>query len=148
MKIAIGCDHAGFALKEEIKSFLTQKKVDIIDQGTDSPDSVDYPDFVHPVAIALNDGLVDLGILICGTGNGVAITANKYVNVRCALCWNPELARLSRQHNNANSLALPARFIDTLMAKKIVDAFLSSVFEGGRHERRTKKIIPEMGMYC
>jgi len=140
MKIAIGCDHAGFEYKEMIIKSLELKGHQVLDQGTNSTKSVDYPDFVHPVAKLVNSKKVDKGILICGSGNGVSMTANKYKNVRAAICWNKSLATLSRQHNDANIVSLPARFISRRMASIIVSAFLITPFEGGRHARRVKKI--------
>lgn len=138
--IAIGCDHAGYELKEHLKDYLTKRRYYVIDKGTDSPDSVDYPDFVHPVAELVENKDAELGILICGSGNGVSMAANKHKKIRAALCWNVELARLSRQHNNANILSIPAKFISKRKAVFIVNAFLESEFEGGRHERRVNKI--------
>jgi ribose 5-phosphate isomerase B len=138
--VAIGCDHAGFILKDRIKNFLGKRDIRVLDFGTDSADSVDYPDFAHPVANAVEQGEVDLGIVFCGSGNGVAITVNKHQGIRAALCWEPELARLGRAHNNANILALPARFISEELAVEIARTFLESDFEGGRHERRVNKI--------
>ena len=138
-KIAIACDHAGFEYKEIIKKHL-ETHYEVKDFGTFSKDSVDYPDFVHPSANAVESGECDFGILICGSGQGVAITANKHQQIRCALCWMPELAELSRKHNNANMLALPARFIASELAVEIVDKFLGTDFEGGRHENRVAKI--------
>ena len=138
-KIAIACDHAGFEYKEIIKKHL-EGKFEVEDFGTFSPDSVDYPDFVHPAADSIEQGRNELGILICGSGEGVAITANKHQKIRCALCWMPELASLSRQHNNANMIALPARFIASQLATDIVDTFLKTPFEGGRHQNRVEKI--------
>ncbi len=138
-KIAIACDHAGFEYKEIIKKHL-EGKFDVEDFGTFSADSVDYPDFVHPAADSIEQGRNELGILICGSGEGVAITANKHQKIRCALCWMPELARLSRQHNDANMIALPARFIASQLATDIVDTFLNTAFEGGRHQNRVEKI--------
>ena len=143
--LALGADHAGFELKEFLKKYLTEKGFDIIDFGTDSNKSVDYPDFAHPVAKAVNDFKIETGILICGSGNGVSIVANKYPNVRAALCWKTELAELARHHNNANILSLPARFISFEEAIKIVDLFLSTTFEGGRHQLRIDKISKN---YC
>jgi ribose 5-phosphate isomerase B len=140
LKIAIGGDHAGFELKTKIKSFLESRGFSVKDFGTHSADSVDYPDYVHPLAMAIETGQFDLGILMCGSGNGVCMTANKHNKVRAALTWNEELAALARQHNNANVLCLPARFVDTEAAEKMVDVFLKSEFEGGRHERRVNKI--------
>lgn len=138
-KIAIACDHAGFEYKEIIKKHL-EGKFEVEDFGTFSPDSVDYPDFVHPAANSIEQGRNELGILICGSGEGVAITANKHQNIRCALCWMPELASLARQHNDANMIALPARFIASQLATDIVDTFLNTPFEGGRHQNRVEKI--------
>lgn len=138
-KIAIACDHAGFEYKEIIKKHL-EGKFEVEDFGTFSPDSVDYPDFVHPAADSIEQGRNELGILICGSGEGVAITANKHQKIRCALCWMPELASLARQHNDANMIALPARFIASQLATDIVDTFLKTPFEGGRHQNRVEKI--------
>lgn len=138
-KIAIACDHAGFEYKEIIKKHL-EGKFEVEDFGTFSPDSVDYPDFVHPAADSIEQGRNELGILICGSGEGVAITANKHQKIRCALCWMPELASLARQHNDANMIALPARFIASQLATDIVDTFLNIPFEGGRHQNRVEKI--------
>lgn len=140
MKIAIGADHAGFAYKEKIKEFLISKGVEIEDFGTFSTDSVDYPDFAHLTAEAVENNKVNFGIVICGSGQGVNITANKHQAVRSALCWNTDVTRLSRQHNNANVLALSARFIALDYALQIVEVFLSTEFEGGRHQNRVEKI--------
>ncbi len=140
MNIAIGCDHAGFKLKERIARRLRRQGHQVQDFGTYSPDSVDYPDFAHPVASAVESGKADFGILICGSGNGVCMTANKHAGIRAALAWKDDLARLARQHNDANILCLPARFISERLAVRLVDTFLSTPFEGGRHERRVKKI--------
>ena len=140
MKIWIGSDHAGYTLKEQVKVYLDQMNAVLTDVGTYSEESMDYPDIAHPVASAVSNGDADLGILICGSANGVAISANKHVGIRAALCWLPEIATLSRSHNNANILCLPARFIDTDTAKEIVDCFLQTPFEGGRHEKRVAKI--------
>ena len=148
VKISIGGDHAGFALKEEIKEYLKERDIEFIDRGPVTDNSVDYPDFVHPVCKDILGGAVEYGILICGSGNGVAMTANKYEGIRCGLCWTPELAALTRQHNNANALAIPARFIDSNNALQIVGSFLESSFEGGRHERRVKKIAPQIDFIC
>lgn len=139
-KIAIGADHAGFELKEKMTEWLKRSGFESKDFGTYSSESADYPDFAHPVALAVEKKECDLGILICGSGNGVAITANKHQGIRAAICWNEELASLARQHNDANILCLPARYISGDLAMKIADKFLSSSFEGGRHERRVKKI--------
>lgn len=140
MKIFIGSDHAGFSLKELLKPFLSQLHAEIRDVGTFSEDSMDYPDIAHSVAIAVQEGDADFGILLCGSANGVAISANKHANIRAALCWMPEIAALARAHNNANILCLPARFIDDIAAKNIVLAFIETSFEGGRHENRVAKI--------
>ncbi len=138
-KIAIAADHAGFEYKEYLKVQL-KDKYEIQDFGTHSLDSVDYPDFVHPAASSVENGDNELGILICGSGQGVQITANKHQQIRCALAWMPEIAALSRQHNNANMVALPARFIAKELALEIVEKFLTTDFEGGRHQNRVNKI--------
>lgn len=138
--IAIGGDHAGFELKAKIKSNLSDTEYQITDFGTNSPDSVDYPDYVHPLANSIQEGQNTLGILICGSGNGVCMTANKHKGIRAALCWNVELALLARQHNNANIICIPARFVESSLAIEMVKAFLKEDFEGGRHERRVSKI--------
>ena len=140
MKIAIGNDHAGPAYKEAIVNFLNSKKITTFNYGTDTNDSVDYPDFIHPVAIDIANSKVDFGIIICGSGNGAAMTANKYPSKRAALCWNAEIAQLARKHNDANVLCIPARFVSVIEARKIILTFLTTEFEGGRHERRVKKI--------
>lgn len=138
--IPIASDHAGYELKEEVKKFLATLDIDTKDFGTFSTDSVDYPDFAHKVGSAINRGDYKRGIVICGSGNGVQMTVNKYPNVRCALCWNEEIASLSRQHNDANIISLPARFVSTDLALKMVRIFLDTPFEGGRHQRRVDKI--------
>lgn len=138
MKIAIGADHAGFELKKTLRSFLSNDELK--DFGTCSAESADYPDFAHPVASAVESGDFDLGILICGSGNGIAITANKHQGIRAAICWNTELASLARKHNNANILCLPARFISIKEALEITHTFLNTAFEAGRHARRVNKI--------
>jgi ribose 5-phosphate isomerase B len=140
MKIAIGADHAGYGLKEDVKILLAEKEVDFIDFGAYSEESVDYPDFAHPVANAVESNECELGIVICGSGNGINMAVNKHQGIRSALCWDEELASLARQHNNANVLALPARFISKAKALACVEAFLNTSFEGGRHERRVEKI--------
>lgn len=140
LPVAIGSDHAGFEYKEEVISYLESKGVQIKDFGTHSTDSVDYPDFAHPVASAVEDRTHAFGILICGSGNGVAITANKHQHIRAAICWGDELARLARSHNDANILCIPARFVDKATAKEMVDLFMETAFEGGRHQSRVKKI--------
>lgn len=138
--IAIGCDHAGFPYKEAIKALLEDRGITTKDFGTHSTDSVDYPDFVHPVSNMVESGEADLGIVMCGSGNGVAMTANKHQGIRAALCWTAELATLGRQHNNANVLAIPVRFVAQEVALEMVRAFLDADFEGGRHARRVGKI--------
>lgn len=139
-KIAIGGDHAGFAYKKEMIAKLEATGYEIKDFGPYSDASADYPDFVHPLADAIEKGEFEQGILICGSGNGVAITANKHQGIRAALCWNQDLAALSRQHNDANVLALPARFISFDLALELAEVFLTTEFEGGRHATRVNKI--------
>jgi ribose 5-phosphate isomerase B len=138
--VAIGADHAGFEYKTFISDFLASKGLNIKDFGTYSADSVDYPDFAHPVASAVESGIAGCGILICGSANGVAITANKHQGIRAALCWTEEVAQLARQHNNANVICIPARFVSTAVAEQMVHMFLDTAFEGGRHEKRVGKI--------
>lgn len=138
-KIAIACDHAGYELKEYFKAELASK-YEITDFGTNSLDSVDYPDFVHPAATSIEKGENELGILICGSGQGVQLSANKHEGIRCALAWMPEIAELAKQHNNCNMVAMPARFIAKEFALEIVEKFINTPFEGGRHERRVNKI--------
>lgn len=138
--IGIGCDHAGFELKEYLKETLGREGYRFQDFGTHSPDSVDYPDFAHAVAQKVQDGALSFGILICGSGIGISIAANKHPHVRCALCWKSEIAALSRQHNNANILAMPGRFISREEALKTAHVFFDTEFEGGRHQRRIDKI--------
>lgn len=140
MKIAIGNDHAGPAYKEAIVIFLESKGIIVSNYGTDAEDSVDYPDFIHPVANDVAINKVDLGIIICGSGNGAAMTANKYKEVRAALCWNKELTELARLHNNANILSIPARYTSIPQVLAMVDVFLNTKFEGGRHQTRVDKI--------
>jgi ribose 5-phosphate isomerase B len=140
--IAIGCDHAGYCLKEYLKKKISEWGFGIEDFGAFSDESVDYPDMIHPLAKAVDAGTQKWGIVICGSGNGVSMVANKYQGVRAALCWSREIALLARQHNDANILALPARFITEEEAEQTVKAFLETPFEGGRHERRVKKIAP------
>lgn len=139
-QIAVGGDHAGFLYKKEVISLLENLNHTVKDFGTYSEDSADYADFAHPLAAAISAKEYSFGILICGSGNGVAITANKHAGVRAALCWNEEIVALARQHNNANVLCLPSRFISLTDAKKFVEIFLTTNFEGGRHERRVAKI--------
>ncbi len=138
--IAIGCDHAGFQFKETIKSALQQKGLQVRDYGTVSEESVDYPDFVHPVCKAIENDEAAMGILLCGTANGVAMTANKHSKIRAGLCWQPEIAALTRQHNDANILCIPARFVSRELALEMVDTFMETTFEGGRHQKRVAKI--------
>jgi len=138
IKIAIGSDHAGFEYKEVLKNFL--KDYEVKDFGTYSLDSVDYPDFAHPVASAVENGEFTYGILLCGSANGVAITANKHEGIRAGLCWESEVASLVRKHNNANVLCIPARFVSEELAKEITTVFLNTEFEGGRHQSRVEKI--------
>lgn len=140
MNISIGGDHAAVEHKAAIIQKLESAGHTVTNHGTDTEDSVDYPDFGHPVAEDVESGRADLGIVICGSGNGINMTVNKHAGIRSALCWNTELASLARQHNNANVLALPARFIDIELALQCVDAFINEEFEGGRHERRVNKI--------
>ncbi|MBS7333982.1 ribose 5-phosphate isomerase B [Faecalibacter bovis] len=140
MKIVIGSDHAGYEYKAKLVAFLTGKGFDIEDVGPFSTESVDYPDFAHAVATKVEEGNAEFGILLCGSAQGVTMTANKHQKVRAALCWMTDIAALARQHNNANVLTLPARFIAYEYAEQIVDTFLSTDFEGGRHEARVNKI--------
>jgi len=140
MKISIGSDHAGFELKKIIIKWLNNKNYEISDEGCFGNENVDYPDYAHKVGKKVNDGIVELGIVICGSGNGVNMVVNKYPAVRSALCWQVEIAKLARLHNNANICAIPARFISTDEALLIIDAFLNTSFEGGRHQVRVEKI--------
>ena len=140
MKIAIGNDHAGTEYKLAIVGLLKSMDIEVENYGTDGTDSVDYPDFVHPVASDVAEGKVDYGIIVCGSGNGASMTANKHQKVRCALCWSKEIVKLGREHNDANILSLPARFIALPQALDMVKTFLNTKFAGGRHERRIEKI--------
>lgn len=140
LKIGIGADHAGFAYKQAIIDALAAQGYTIHDFGASSETSVDYPDYVHPLAEAIEGSELDFGIVVCGSGNGVAMTANKHQGIRAALCWTAELASLARQHNDANVLAIPARFISLDLANEMVQTFLKTVFEGGRHQNRVSKI--------
>ncbi|MDO6471633.1 RpiB/LacA/LacB family sugar-phosphate isomerase [Maribacter sp. 1_MG-2023] len=140
MKIAIGNDHAGTEYKLAIIGLLKSIHVEVINYGTDGTDSVDYPDFAHPVALDVENGTADYGIIICGSGNGACMTANKQQNVRAALCWTKEITKLAREHNDANILSLPARYISLPQALEMVSTFLNTSFDGGRHERRIEKI--------
>ena len=138
--LLIGSDHGGFEMKEFIKENLIKEGYKIKDMGTNSNKSVDYPDIIHPLAKLINNNKYELGIILCGSGNGAQMTANKYMNIRAALCWNVEQAQLARKHNNANIISLPGRFIDEKLAIKIALAFINTEFEGGRHQRRVEKI--------
>lgn len=140
MKIAMACDHAGYEYKEKLKQYLSGKGYEVKDFGTHSEDSMDYPDTAHPMALAVENGEFDKGIAICGSGNGISMTMNKHQGIRCALCWTPEIAWLARLHNDANVVGLPARFIPYEEAQEIVDRFLATEFEGGRHQNRVDKI--------
>ncbi|MGM0375526.1 MAG: ribose 5-phosphate isomerase B [Bacteroidota bacterium] len=139
-KIAIGSDHAGFNLKTYLKGELLKKGVEVVDLGTYSDDSTDYPDYAHPLARAVETGECEVGIAICGSGNGISMTVNKHQGIRSAVCWNTEIAYLARLHNDANICALPGRFLKQQEAMKIVQAFFTTGFEGGRHKRRIDKI--------
>lgn len=138
--IGIASDHAGYEMKEQLKDFLRRSGYAVRDFGTDSPESMDYPDVAHPLAASIENGETEMGIALCGTGNGISMTLNKHSGIRAALCWNEEIASLARRHNDANVLALPARFITLEQAMAIVSVFLSTGFEGGRHLRRIQKI--------
>lgn len=138
--IALGADHAGFEYKEHLKNWLEKNGHLVKDYGTYSSDSADYPDFAHPVASSVEKSEFDLGLLICGSANGVAMTANKHQGIRAAICWKEELAEVARTHNNANVLCIPARHVSIELAEKILDKFLRAEFEGGRHTRRVDKI--------
>lgn len=140
LPVALGGDHAGFSYKAQLIAFLEKKGIPVLDLGPFSDASVDYPDFAHPVAQAVEEGKAACGVLICGSGNGVAITANKHAGIRAALCWEKELAQLARSHNNANVLCMPARFVSVEAAIEMLQAFLETPFEGGRHENRVQKI--------
>ncbi|SHI42523.1 ribose 5-phosphate isomerase B [Hymenobacter daecheongensis DSM 21074] len=139
--IAIGSDHAGFEYKQMLAEWLRGKGYAVRDFGTHSPASVDYPDFVHPLALAITGGELTRGILVCGSANGVCITANKHQGIRAALAWEPEVAALARQHNDANIICVPARFVSEEAARAIVSKFLNTDFEGGRHQKRVDKIV-------
>jgi ribose 5-phosphate isomerase B len=142
MNISIGNDHAGTDYKFRIIEFLKSKNIEVTNYGTDAVSSVDYPDFVHPVAKYVESKKSTYGILICGSANGVAMTANKYANIRAGICWSNEIVSLIRQHNNANILCIPARFTEIEVVLKMVDTFLNTEFEGGRHQNRINKIQP------
>ncbi|MDC0637675.1 MAG: ribose 5-phosphate isomerase B [Flavobacteriaceae bacterium] len=140
MTIAIGNDHAGTEYKQKLTEYLNNRGFKVENFGTDGDQSVDYPDHVHPLAVKVGDKTVDFGVLICGSGNGVAMTANKYQNVRAALCWEKEIASLARQHNDANIICIPARFVSLQNALEMLEVFIDTVFEGGRHANRVNKI--------
>ncbi|MEX2596928.1 MAG: ribose 5-phosphate isomerase B [Salibacteraceae bacterium] len=140
MKVAIGCDHAGYELKNHIIRELADLNVEVVNYGTDGKESVDYPDFGHPVCIDVEEKKVDFGILICGTANGMAMTANKHKDIRCGLCWTSEIAALTKQHNNANVIAIPARFVSLKEGWFITKAYMDAEYEGGRHQKRIDKI--------
>lgn len=140
MKIAVACDHAGFEYKERLVKHLQEKGYQVKDFGTSSPASMDYPDTAHPLALAVESGEYEKGIVLCGSGNGISMTVNKHQGIRCALCWQREIARLGRLHNDANVCGLPARFISYEESEAIVDIFLNTEFEGGRHQKRVDKI--------
>lgn len=138
--IGIACDHAGYQMKEELKVFLSEQGYQVKDFGTNSEESMDYPDVAHPLANSVESGECEFGIALCGSGNGISMTLNKHQQIRAALCWNSELAALAKQHNNANILSLPARFISLEETKNIVRSYIDATFEGGRHQRRVEKI--------
>ncbi len=140
MKVAIGNDHAGTKYKTKVVEHLKKLGIEVVNHGTNTDESVDYPDFVHPVADDVEKKNVDFGIIICGSGNGANMTANKHQQVRSALCWNSEIGRLAREHNNANVLSIPARFVSEEQTVDIVETFLNTSFEGGRHQKRIDKI--------
>jgi ribose 5-phosphate isomerase B len=142
LKMALASDHAGFERKQAIIRYLNEKMISFEDLGCYTNESCDYPDFGHTIACAVSTGKFSTGISFCGTGQGISITANKYPGIRSAVCWNTEIARLARQHNNANICAIPGRFVTDSEAVEIVDTFLNTVFEGGRHQRRIDKILP------
>ncbi len=139
-KIAVACDHAGFLVKQTVLDFLKDNGFEVLDFGTSSEESVDYPDFIHPAMKAIEEGEAQMGVVMCGSGQGAAITANKHTGIRAALCWTSELASLARRHNNANVLAIPARFVSERTVSQMLRVFLATPFEGGRHERRVRKI--------
>lgn len=141
-RIAIGSDHAGFELKEKLKAFLEEKGYEVLDQGAFSEERADYPDHAHAVARAIQEGNADMGCIMCGSGNGINMSANRFRGVRSALCWCEEITRLARAHNDANVLALPGRFVHPWHAERLLETFLSTDFEGGRHEQRVEKIDP------
>ena len=141
MKIGFAADHAGYQLKSYLIELVKSRGVETVDFGTNSLESVDYPDFAHPLAIAVENGSVDCGIALCGTGNGISMTLNKHQAIRAALCWNVEIAVLARKHNDANICSIPARFVSAEDAANIVETFISTPFDGGRHQNRIDKIM-------
>ena len=138
--LAIGCDHAGFEYKEALLKMLEEEGYDVLNFGTNSADSVDYPDFVHPLCNAIEEGKAEQGILLCGSANGVAMAANKHKRIRAAVCWENDIAKLSRLHNDANVICIPSRFVSLHLSKCMIDLFLTTAFEGGRHQKRVEKI--------
>lgn len=140
LPIAIGCDHAGFSYKTKLLKWLTEQGFQVIDMGVDQNNSADYPDYAHPVADSVEKNEASFGILICGSANGVCMTANKHVGIRAALCWQTDVAKLTRQHNNANIICIPARFVAFEYARQMVEIFMETQFEGGRHQLRIDKI--------
>lgn len=140
IRLGIGSDHAGYEYKEALIAFLKEKGIEVKNFGTYTADSVDYPDYVHPLANEIEEGKLDMGILLCGSANGVCMTANKHQGIRAALCWDNEIAQLARQHNDANVICIPARFVSLYLAEEMVTTFLNTPFEGGRHQRRVDKI--------
>ena len=140
IKIGIGGDHAGYEYKEALREMLNSNGYDVKDFGTYSEDSVDYPDYVHPLSTEIDDSSIDIGILICGSANGVAMTANKHHSVKAAICWQNDIVVLARRHNDANVICIPAHFVSVESAKEMVQLFLNTEFEGGRHQRRVEKI--------
>ena len=147
MRVSIASDHAGYELKQHLMDMMRSRGYVTVDFGTNSTESCDYPDYAHPCAVAVEKGDCAFGIAMCGTGNGISMTLNKHQGIRAALCWKPEIAALAKQHNNANILVLPARFVTQQEADSIVDAFVDASFEGGRHQRRIDK-IPVAGCNC
>ncbi len=145
--IGLAADHAGYELKQKIKSYLLLKGYNVTDFGTDGSDSVDYPDYAHPLGLAISEDKIRFGVAVCGSGEGVCMTLNKYSRIRAALVWNKEVTILSRQHNNANVLCLPSRFLPEEEAISCVEAFFDTAFEGGRHEKRVKKIAPDNAQF-
>ena len=142
-KIGIACDHAGYEMKEFLVGYLSARGYEVLDFGTHSPESVDYADFAHPLAEAIESGELERGVGLCGSGEGMAMTLNKHQGIRAGLCWNTEIATLIRQHNDANVIVFPARFISNDEAVAMLDLFLETAFEGGRHQKRLEKMAPK-----